>query len=110
MQRAQLSVGPAATLRAQDRAHAAGAHAHAHAVRSRACPNYVPAEARLPPRDAQLALPSARANAPPRLFCLRLARCSPGADSRSCERSGSTATAPSTSPPRPAGATSTPRS
>ena len=34
----------------------------------------------------------------------------PGAGSRSCERSGSTATASSTSPPRPAGATSTPRS
>ena len=34
----------------------------------------------------------------------------PGAGSRSCEWSGTTATAPSTSTPRPAGATSTPRS
>ena len=38
-------------------------------TRTRACPNYVPAEARRPPRDAQLALAIG-------LFCSRLARCS----------------------------------
>ena len=69
-------------LRARARetgAHAAGAHAHARAVRSRACPNYVPAEARRPPRDAQLALPIGtceRAASPVLLTaCALLPRC-----------------------------------
>jgi hypothetical protein len=67
LQRAQLSVGPAAA-RATG-AHAAGAHAHARRPLPRLPQLRARREAHRPPRDSTCAPPSARANAPPRLFC-----------------------------------------
>jgi len=106
------SVGPAAARARPLRMLQAHAHeaARARDVFSRACPTpWTPR----PPRGAmQLALAIGMYERARRLACfadgLRVAP--PGAGSRSCMRSGSTATTPSTSPPRPAGATSTPRS
>ena len=70
MQRAQLSVGPAAARARERPVRMLQAHTRTRAVRCRACPNYVPAERRASLRARRnLSSPSACANAPHRLFC-----------------------------------------
>jgi hypothetical protein len=81
MQRAQLSVGPAAARARERPVRMLQAHTRTRAVRCRACPNYVPAERRADLRARRnLRWPSARASecaASPVLLtaCALLPRC-----------------------------------
>jgi hypothetical protein len=70
MQRAQLSVCPAAARALARPVRMLQARTRTRAVRSRAWPNYVPAERRAGLHATQLALAIGTSKrAPPRLFC-----------------------------------------